>query len=51
MNKFNHFNLSERKRIERYLRKEKSLREIARILDRSVSSISDEIKWNSVNGI
>jgi len=51
MNKFNHFNLGERKRIERYLKKGKSLREIARILDRSVSSISDEIKNNSVNDI
>lgn len=50
MNKFNHFNLSERKRIERYLRKVKSLREIARILDRSVSSVSEEIKNNSVKG-
>ena len=51
MNKFNHFNLSERKRIERYLRKGKSLREIARILDRSVSSVSDEITWNSIEGV
>jgi len=51
MNKFNHFSFGERKRTERYLRKRKSLREIARILDRSVSSISDEIKNNSVNGI
>jgi len=51
MKEFNHFNLGERKRIERYLRQEKSLREIARILDRCVSSISDEIKNNSVNGI
>jgi len=51
MNKFNHFNLGERKRIERYLRKRKSLREIARILDRSVSSVSDEIKWNSIEEV
>jgi len=51
MNKFNHFNLGERKRIERYLGKGKSLREIARILDRSVSSISDEIRNNSVGEI
>ena len=51
MNKFNHFNLGERKRIERYLRKGKSLRTIARILDRSVSSVSDEIKCNSTDGI
>ena len=51
MNKFNHFNLGERKRIERYLRKGKSLREIARILDRSVSSVSDEIRYNSTDGV
>jgi IS30 family transposase len=51
MNKFNHFNLGERKRIERYLRKRKSLREIARILDRSVSSVSDEIKGNSIEEV
>lgn len=51
MKEFNHFNLGERKRIERYLKQRKSLREIARILDRCVSSISDEIKNNSVNEI
>ena len=51
MREFNHFNLGERKRIERYLKQEKSLREMARILDRCVSSISDEIKNNSVNGL
>ena len=51
MNKFNHFDFGERRKIERYLRKRKSLREIARILDRSVSSISDEIKNNSVDGV
>lgn len=51
MNKFNHFDFSERRKIERYLRKRKSLREIARILDRSVSSVSDEIRNNSVDGI
>ena len=51
MREFNHFNLGERKRIERYLKQGKSLREMARILDRRVSSISDEIKNNSVNGL
>lgn len=51
MKEFNHFNLGERRRIERYKRQEKSLREMARILDRSISSISDEIRNNSVNGI
>ena len=51
MNKFNHFDFGERRKIERFLRKGKSLRKIAITLDRSVSSISDEIKNNSVNGI
>ena len=51
MREFNHFNLGERKRIERYLKKGKSLRKMARILDRCVSSISDEIKNNSINKI
>ena len=51
MREFNHFDLGERKRIERFLKQGKSLREMARILDRCVSSISDEIKNNSVNGI
>jgi IS30 family transposase len=51
MREFNHFNLGERKRIARYLKQGKSLREMARILDRCVSSISDEIKNNSVGGI
>lgn len=51
MNKFNHLNLYERRRIERYLKQGKSIRFIANKLDRSVSSISDEIKNNSVNGI
>ena len=51
MNKYNHFDLGERKKIERYLIKRKSLREIARILERSVSSISDEIKNNKVDRI
>ena len=43
--------LGERKRIEIFLRKQKSLRWISQALGRSVSSISDEIKENSVNGI
>jgi IS30 family transposase len=51
MREFNHFDFDERKRIERFLKQGKSLREMARILDRCVSSISDEIKNNSVNGI
>lgn len=51
MKNYSHFCLYERGRIERYIRNKKSLRFIADKLDRSVSSISDEIKENSVNGI
>ena len=50
MRKFTHFCLYERQRIERYLRKNRSLRFIAYKLDRGVSSISDEINGNMVNG-
>lgn len=50
MENFKHFSFFERKRIERFLRKKKSLRFIARKLGRSVSGISDEIKINSVKG-
>ncbi|HEY4511404.1 MAG TPA: IS30 family transposase [Candidatus Paceibacterota bacterium] len=50
MKEFVHLNLYERQRIEKYLKVKKSLRFIARKLDRSVSSISDETKQNSVNG-
>jgi transposase, IS30 family len=48
---FKHFCLFERKRIERFLRKKKSLRFIAARLGRSLSSVSDEIRLNSTNGI
>jgi transposase, IS30 family len=51
MREFNHFNLGERRRIERYKRQGKTLRWMAKVLDRCVSSISDEIRNNSVNGI
>jgi transposase, IS30 family len=51
MTTFTHLCFSERKRIERFLKRNKSLRWIAQALDRSVSSISDEIKNNSVRGI
>lgn len=44
-------NLYERQRIEKYLRAKRSRRFIASKLDRSVSSISDEINGNSVRGI
>lgn len=50
MENFKHFCFFERKRIERFLRKGKSRRFIAEKLDRGISSISDEIKLNSVNG-
>lgn len=50
MSKFNHFDFSERQKVERFLRKRKSLRWIARALDRSVSSVSYEVKENSVKG-
>ena len=50
MKEFKHFDLSEREKIEKFLRKEKSLRWISRLLDRSVSSVSDEVKNNSVRG-
>lgn len=50
MEKFKHFCLFERQRIARFLRKGKRLRFIAGKLGRGVSSVSDEIKVNSVNG-
>lgn len=50
MKAFVHICLGERKKIQRWIAKGKSLREIAKALNRSVSSISDEIKNNSVGG-
>lgn len=50
MSKFKHFDLSEREKIERFLRKGKSLRWMASALGRSASGVSDEIKNNSVKG-
>jgi IS30 family transposase len=50
MENFKHFCFFERKRIERFLRKGKSRRFIAAKLGRGLSSVSDEIKINSVNG-
>ena len=46
-----HLCFGDRKKIERFLRQRKSLREIARVLKRSVSNISNEVKNNSVSGI
>ena len=48
--KFAHFCLYERQRIERYLRKKRSRQFIAEKLERSKSSIHDEIENNSTNG-
>jgi transposase, IS30 family len=50
MEKFKHFSLWDRKRIEQFLRRGKSRRFIASKLGRGVSSISDEIRLNSVKG-
>lgn len=50
MKKYSHFCLYERQRIERYLRNKKSRQFIADKLDRSKSSVSNEIKENSANG-
>ena len=46
--KFKHFDLNEREKIEKFVRKGKSLRFVSKTLDRSVSSVSDEVKNNSV---
>lgn len=50
MEKFKHFCLFERKRIERFLRRGEGRRFIAGKLGRSLSAVSDEIRLNSVNG-
>jgi len=51
MEKFKHLSRWERQRIERYLKEKRSRRFIAGKLGRGLSSVSDEIKLNSVNGI
>jgi IS30 family transposase len=51
MKAFTHLCLGERKKIEWWQNKQKSLREIACGLKRSVSSICDEVRNNSVKGI
>ena len=51
MNIYVHLCFRERKKIEKFLRKRKSIRSVARILCRGVSCISNEIKIGSVNGI
>jgi len=51
MKAFRHLCLAERKKIEKWLWKNVSLQKIAKALGRGVSSISDEVKNNSVHGI
>lgn len=51
MRTYLHLCFGERKKIERLLRKKKSIRAIARMLGRGVSCISNEIKLGKVNGI
>jgi len=48
---YEHLCFGERKIIEKMLRKKKSIRAIARMLGRGVSSISNEIKIGKTNGI
>jgi transposase, IS30 family len=48
--KYEHFCLYERQRIERYVRKKRSLQFIADKLERSKSNIWYEVKTNSTNG-
>lgn len=51
MNNYVHLCFGERKKIERLLRKKKSIRAIALMLGRGVSCISNEIKFGSTKGI
>ena len=51
MKAFQHLCFGERKKIERWLRKSKSITGIAQALGRAKSSISDEINSNSVRGV
>lgn len=48
--KFSHLSKSERNEIAILLDKRYSLRSVAKVLKRSVSAISDEVKLNSVKG-
>jgi len=50
MENFKHFCFFERKRIEHFLKKKKSLQWIASKLGRGLSSVSDEIRLNNTNG-
>lgn len=51
MKGFIHLCLGERKRIELFLKRGRSLRWISQALGRSISSISDEVKNNSIGGV
>jgi len=51
MSKYIHLCFGERKKIERFLNKGKSIRAIARMLGRGISCISNEITIGSTNGI
>src|SRR4051812_14796112 len=50
MGTFKHFDLEERRKIERFLRHGKSLRWVAERLDRSIGSLSEEVSRNRVDG-
>ncbi len=49
--RFVHLDKNDRNEIGVLLDKNYSLRSIAKVLNRSVSTISDEIKYNNVNGV
>lgn len=50
MQNYTHLCFNERKKIERLLNKRKSIRAIAKILGRSTSSVSNEIKFGKTKG-
>ena len=51
MKAFKHLCFGERKKIQKFLERNVSLREISRVLNRGIGSISYEVKNNSVGGI
>lgn len=48
---YTHLSFGERQKIEKFLNKKESIREISRVLCRGVSCISNEVKLGKVNGI
>ena len=48
---YEHLCFGERKIIEKMLKKKKSIRAIARMLERGISCISNEIKLGKTNGV